>query len=215
MSQDAHIKLLIVDPQPIMRIGIQQVLSRHEHISIVGEASHGQDALKLARHTPANLMLIEIETNDRNGIDVLKQFKREFPHLNILVFSTHREDIYAIRSLRAGASGFLNKHCSATDLLQALQQVASGLKFISPEVTQEMANNLHRGNEEEPHKALSDREYQTMIMIASGKSVSDIAKELSLSAKTISEYRSRILIKMKLRHNAELTHYAIRNELVE
>ena len=151
----------------------------------------------------------------RSGIDVLAQLRAKAPHMGILVFSSHREDQYAIRSLKAGAAGFLNKASSEFEILHAIHQVSSGLKFISPELAQEMANNLNQEHEGEPHKSLSDREYQTMIMIASGKSVSDIAKELSLSVKTISEYRSRILIKMRLRHNAELTHYAIKNQLVE
>jgi DNA-binding NarL/FixJ family response regulator len=127
----------------------------------------------------------------------------------------HREDQYAIRSLKAGASGYLSKQCSTADLLQAIRQVATGLKYITPQLAQELANNLNQEHEDAPHKSLSDREFQTLTMIASGKSVSDIAKDLSLSVKTISEYRSRILLKMKLRHNAELTHYAIKNQLVE
>ena len=161
------------------------------------------------------MILMEIALNDRNGIDVLKQIKREFPGISLIIFSSHREDQYAIRALKAGASGFLTKNALGAELIGAIRQVASGLKFISPDLAQEMANNLNNEHANEPHKLLSDREYQTMIMIASGKSVSDIAKELSLSVKTISEYRSRILLKMKLRHNAELTHYAIKNELVE
>jgi DNA-binding NarL/FixJ family response regulator len=131
------------------------------------------------------------------------------------MFSGHREDQYAIRALKSGASGYLNKQCSTAQIIAAIKQVALGLKYISPALAQEMANNLNQEFEGQLHKTLSDREFQTLTMIASGKSVSDIAKELSLSVKTISEYRARLLFKMKLRHNAELTHYAIKNELVE
>jgi DNA-binding NarL/FixJ family response regulator len=215
MSEISVIKLLIVDEYPVVRAGLRQMIEHARDMEIVGETSTGQDALRLARHVEIDVAMLEIALTDRNGIDIIKQIKREFPQIAILVFSSHREDQYAIRALKAGAAGFLNKHCSETDLINAIQMVASGLKYISPELAQEMANNLNNDFPSEPHKTLSDREYQTMIMIASGKSVSDIAKELSLSVKTISEYRSRILLKMKLRHNAELTHYAIKNELVE
>lgn len=215
MTENARIKLLVVDPHPVVRAGIRHFVQGNNDIAIVGEVTNGHDAIRLARQLEVNMMLIEIALNDRNGIDVIKQIKREFPQISLIVFSSHREDQYAIRALKAGASGFLSKLCATTDLLTAIQQVASGLKFISPELAQEMANNLNHEHLIEPHKLLSDREYQTMMMIASGKSVSDIAKELSLSVKTISEYRARILIKMRLRHNAELTHYAIKNQLVE
>ncbi|MBY0573458.1 MAG: response regulator transcription factor [Undibacterium sp.] len=215
MSIDARIKIIIVEAQPVVRAGIKHFIANIADMIVVGEALNGHDAIRLARQIEANLMLIEIAFNDRNGIDVLKQIKREFPHIAIIVFSSHREDQYAIRALKAGASGFMNKQCSQEELLRGINQVASGLKLISPELAQEMANNLSHEYASEPHKTLSDREYQTMTMIASGKSVSDIAKELSLSVKTISEYRARILIKMRLRHNGELTHYAIKNELVE
>jgi two-component system invasion response regulator UvrY len=215
MTQNARIKLLIVDPHPVVRAGIRFFLQDSKDCAIIGEAINGQDAIRLARQNEVNVILIEIALHDRNGIDVIKQIKREFPETALIVFSSHREDQYAIRALKAGASGFLSKHCEQAELLAAIEQVASGLKFVSPELAQELANNLNNEHASEPHRLLSDREYQTMIMIASGKSVSDIARELSLSVKTISEYRARILIKMKLRHNAELTHYAIKNELVE
>lgn len=215
MTEDTRIKLLLVDNHPVIRAGIRHFIRESDNIQVTAEANNGQEAIKIARQTEIDMILIEIALNDRNGIDILKQIKREFPDVAVIVFSSHREDQYAIRALKAGAAGFLNKQANGIELLQAIKQVASGLKFISPELAQEMANNLNNEHANEPHKALSDREYQTMIMIASGKSVSDIAKELSLSVKTISEYRSRILMKMKLRHNAELTHYAIKNELVE
>lgn len=215
MTEHPAIRLLVVDTHPVVRAGIKLIIAQDENMSILGEAQNGQEAIKLARLIDCNLLLLEIALNDRNGLDLIKQCKREFPHLHILIFSAHREDQYAIRTLKAGAAGFLSKHCQTLELLNAIRQVASGLKYVSPELAQEMANNLNHEFESEPHKTLSDREYQTMVMIASGKNVSDIAKELSLSVKTISEYRSRILAKMKLRHNAELTHYAIKNELVE
>lgn len=215
MSYTSRIQLLVVDPYPVVRAGIAYMLKDHLSIQLIGEATNGHEAIKFARRHELHVILMEIALTDRNGLDMLKHIKREFPDVAIIVFSSHREDQYAIRAIKAGASGFLSKLCTQFELTHAIEQVAAGMKFVSPELVQELANNLQQDHLGEPHKLLSDREYQTMIMIASGKSVSDIAKELSLSVKTISEYRSRILMKMKLRHNAELTHYAIKNELVE
>lgn len=215
MTENAPIKLIIVDDHPIVREGMKSLVAGTQDMTIVAETASGIEAIRFARQMPFSVMLLDITLNDKNGIEVLKQIKTEKPDANILIFSMHREDQYAIRALKAGASGYLSKQCSTSDLLQAIRQVATGLKYITPQLAQELANNLNQEHEDAPHKSLSDREFQTLTMIASGKSVSDIAKDLSLSVKTISEYRSRILLKMKLRHNAELTHYAIKNQLVE
>ena len=152
---------------------------------------------------------------DRSGIEVLKQLRQEYPKLAVLMLSMHREDQYAIRSLKAGASGYLNKQSAPDELVNAIRQVAQGHKYISPALAQQLANQIGDDREVPPHETLSDREYQTLTMIASGKTVSEIAAELVLSVKTISMYRTRLLQKMKLRHNADLTHYAIKNNLVE
>jgi DNA-binding NarL/FixJ family response regulator len=215
MTENAPIKLIIVDDHPIVREGMKSLVAGTPDMTIVAETPSGIEAIRMARQMSFSVMLLDITLSDKNGIEVLKQIKTEKPDANILIFSMHREDQYAIRSLKAGASGYLSKQCSTADLLQAIRQVATGLKYITPQLAQELANNLNQEHEDAPHKSLSDREFQTLTMIASGKSVSDIAKDLSLSVKTISEYRSRILLKMKLRHNAELTHYAIKNQLVE
>jgi two-component system, NarL family, invasion response regulator UvrY len=160
-------------------------------------------------------LLLDISMPDRSGIEVLKQIRKEYPKIAILMLSMHREDQYAIRSLKAGAAGYLNKQSAPAELVNAIRQVASGRKYISPTLAQELANSISEDHEAPLHESLSDREYQTLTMIASGKTVSDIAAELALSVKTISMYRARLLQKMKLRHNAELTHYAIKNHLVE
>jgi two-component system invasion response regulator UvrY len=215
MTENAAIKLLIVDDHVVVREGLKQIIGHTQDMAVVGEAETGFEAIKLSRQIEYHIMLLEIALPDRNGIEVLKQIKKESPHVSVIMFSGHREDQYAVRALKSGASGYLNKQCSAAQIIMAIKQVASGLKYISPTLAQEMANNLNQEFEGQLHKTLSDREFQTLTMIASGKSVSDIAKELSLSVKTISEYRARLLLKMKLRHNAELTHYAIKNELVE
>lgn len=216
MTATETIKILIADDHAIVREGLKQILADTKDMVVAGDAESGGDAIKLARKGEADVLLLDISMPDRSGIEVLKQIRKEAPRLAVLMLSMHREDQYAIRSLKAGAAGYLNKQSAPAELVDAIRQVASGRKYISPALAQELANQLGDENRETPpHEALSDREYQTLIMIASGKTVSDIAEELALSVKTISMYRSRLLQKMKLRHNAELTHYAIKNRLVE
>jgi two-component system, NarL family, invasion response regulator UvrY len=210
------IRILIADDHAIVREGLKQILADTKDMVVAGDAENGNDAIKLARRGDSDVLLLDISMPDKSGIEVLKQVKKESPKIAVLMLSMHREDQYAIRSLKAGASGYLNKQSAPAELVDAIRQVAAGKKYISPALAQELANQVGDENRETPpHETLSDREYQTLIMIASGKTVSDIAAELTLSVKTISMYRSRLLQKMKMRHNAELTHYAIKNHLVE
>ena len=215
MTDDTSIKVLLVDDHAIVRHGLRDLLTDAGGIEIVAEAANGIDAIRAARDSECNVMLLDISLPDRNGIEVLKQIKKEKPALAVLMFSMYQEKIYAIRALRAGASGYLNKQCAPQEIVAAVRQVANGLKYISPELAQELANQVGTDHDLPAHDTLSDREYQTLTMIASGKTVSAIARELSLSVKTISEYRSRILVKMKLKNSAELTLYAIQNQLME
>lgn len=215
MAEDALTRILIVDHHTVVREGLKQILSVVPEFLVVAEASTGLEAIRRSRQIALDVIILEISLPDKNGLDVLKQIKKENPDFAIVVLSGLKEEQYAVRALKAGASGFLSKHDSAQQIVDALKIVASGLKYVSPELAQELANSLNQGFEGEAHRLLSDREFQTLTMIAMGKSVSDIARELSLSVKTISEYRARILLKMKLRHNAELTHYAIKNQLVD
>jgi DNA-binding NarL/FixJ family response regulator len=215
MTGKDKIKVLIADDHAIVREGLKQILADTKDIAVAGDAENGLDAIKLARKGKGDVLLLDISMPDRSGIEVLKQVKKEIPELAVLMLSMHREDQYAIRSLKAGAAGYLNKQSAPAELVNAIRQVASGRKYISPSLAQELANHIGEDHEVPLHETLSDREYQTLIMIASGKAVSEIASELVLSVKTISMYRSRLLQKMKLRHNAELTHYAIKNHLVE
>lgn len=209
------IKVAISDDHAIVREGLKQICANTKDIVVVGSAENGVETIRLCRLGNCDVLLLDIALPDRNGIDVLKQIKREMPKLPVLILSIHREDQYAIRALKAGAAGFLSKQAASTELVNAIRQAASGRKYISASLAQELANHVGFDHETPLHEALSDREYQTMVMIASGKTVSDIAAELMLSVKTISMYRSRILAKTKLRHNAELTHYALKNNLVE
>lgn len=215
MTQKATIKVFIADDHAIVREGLKQILAETRDIVVAGEAENGLDAIKLFRRSGCHVMLLDISLPDRSGIDVLKQLKKDKPELAVLMLSMHREDQYAIRSLKAGAAGYLTKQSAPRELVTAIRQVAAGLKYISAALAQELANHVGEEHEAQPHEALSDREYQTLTMIASGKTVSDIARELSLSVKTVSEYRARLLVKMKLKNSAELTHYAIKHQLVE
>jgi two-component system invasion response regulator UvrY len=215
MTPNNLIRIIIADDHAIVREGLKQILADSKDIVVTGDAENGVDAIKLVRKDDCDVLLLDISMPDRSGIEVLKQIKKESPKLAVLMLSMHREDQYAVRSLKAGASGYLNKQSAPNELVDAIRLVAAGRKYISPALAQELANQVGEDREVPLHETLSDREYQTFIMIASGKTVSDIAEELSLSVKTISMYRSRLLQKMKLRNNAELTHYAIKNELVE
>ncbi|GJJ05760.1 MULTISPECIES: response regulator transcription factor [unclassified Duganella] len=215
MSEKAIIKVFIADDHAIVREGLKQILAETRDIVVAGEAENGLDAIKLFRKSDCQVMLLDISMPDRSGIEVLKQIKKEKPELAVLMLSMHREDQYAIRSLKAGAAGYLTKQSAPRELVTAIRQVAGGLKYISPALAQELANHVGEDHEAPPHDTLSDREYQTLTMIASGKTVGMIAKELSLSVKTVSEYRARLLVKMKLKNSAELTHYAIKNQLIE
>jgi DNA-binding NarL/FixJ family response regulator len=215
MTEKNTIKVFIADDHAIVRQGLKQILADTGDIVVAGEAENGLDATRLFRKSGCHVMLLDISMPDRSGIDVLKQVKKDKPELAVLMLSMHREDQYAIRSLKAGAAGYLTKQSAPTELVTAIRQVAAGLKYISPALAQELANTVGEDHEAAAHESLSDREYQTLIMIASGKTVGTIAKELSLSVKTISEYRARLLLKMKLKNSAELTHYAIRNQLID
>nr|WP_315252251.1 response regulator transcription factor [uncultured Duganella sp.] len=215
MTEKAIIKVFIADDHAIVREGLKQILAETRDIVVAGEAENGLDAIKLFRKSACQLMLLDISLPDRNGIEVLKQLKKEKPELAVLMLSMHREDQYAIRALKAGAAGYLTKQSAPRELVTAIRQVAGGLKYISPALAQELANHVGDDHEAPLHESLSDREYQTLTMIASGKTVGTIAQELSLSVKTVSEYRARLLVKMKLKNSAELTHYAIKNQLIE
>ncbi|OON61065.1 DNA-binding response regulator [Massilia sp. KIM] len=212
---DKTIRVFIADDHAIVREGLKQILAEQRDIIVAGEAENGLDATRLIGKARCQVMLLDISLPDRNGIDVLKQVKKDRPELAVLMLSMHREDQYAIRSLKAGASGYMTKQSAPKELVTAIRQVAAGQKYVSAALAQTLASTIGEDHEAAVHETLSDREYQTLTMIASGMTVSEIAKELSLSVKTISEYRARLLTKMKLKTSAELTHYAIRNGLVD
>ncbi|MFZ3288514.1 MAG: response regulator transcription factor [Telluria sp.] len=215
MTEKANIRVFIADDHAIVREGLKQILAESRDIVVAGEAENGVDAIKLFRSAKCHVMLLDISLPDRSGIEVLKQLKKESPEMAVLMLSMHREDQYAIRSLKSGAAGYLTKQSAPRELVTAIRQVAAGQKYVSAALAQALAAQVGEDHEVALHDTLSDREYQTLTMIASGKTVSAIAAELSLSVKTISEYRARLLVKMRLKNSAELTHYAIRNQLIE
>lgn len=216
MTEKATIRVFIADDHAIVREGLKQILAESPDIIVAGEAENGVDAIKNFRKSKCQVVLLDISLPDKSGIEVLKQIKKEKPDVAVLMLSMHREDQYAIRSLKAGAAGYMNKQSAPRELVTAIRQVATGQKYVSAALAQELASQLGEERTEAPlHESLSDREFQTLTMIASGKTVTAIAKELSLSVKTISEYRARLLVKMKLKNSAELTHYAIKNHLID
>ncbi|MBS1172071.1 MAG: bacterial regulatory s, luxR family protein [Proteobacteria bacterium] len=210
------IRVLIADDHSIVRQGLRQILSDTPDLVVAGEASNGVEVMQLVRDGAGDVVLMDVSMPDRNGIDALKLIKKEFPRLPVLVLSMHPEEHYAVRALKAGAAGYLTKQSAPELLVSAIRQVAAGKKYVSPAVAEELANAiLDDDDERAPHEKLSDREYQTLVMISSGKTLTQIADELNLSVKTVSVYRARLLEKMKLKNNAELTHYGLKQGLVE
>ena len=184
-------------------------------MAVFGEACNAQEVLKNVREQNWDIVILDITMPDRSGLDVLKELKRERPKLPVLFLSIHPEDQYAVRVLKAGAAGYMTKESAPEELVKAIRKVLRGGKYISPSLAEKLAFDLETDSEKPLHETLSDREYQVMCMIASGKTVKEIAKKLYLSVKTISTHRARILGKMKMKTNAELTHYAIKNRLVD
>lgn len=208
-------RILIVDDHAIVREGLKQILSEVSDIEVAGEADCSSRALQMARREPWDLVLMDITMPDRSGLETLELMKKEHPGIKVLMLSMHRETQYAVRALKSGAAGYLNKQSAPDQLVDAIRLVASGKKYISPEMAQELASQVSGERESLPHEGLSNREYQTLCMIASGLPVSAIADKLALSVKTISMYRARLLKKMQLKNNAELTHYAIKQGLLD
>jgi len=209
------IRVLIADDHAIVRQGLRQILSDTPDLTVAGEAENGVQAVQMVRTGEWDVVLMDVSMPDRNGIDALKLIKKEFPRLPVLILSMYPEEQYAIRALKAGAAGYLTKQSAPELLVTAIRQVASGKKYVSPSLAEELANAIGDDSERLPHEKLSDREYQTLCMIASGKTPTEIAEALNLSVKTVSVYRARLLEKMNLRNNAELTHYGLKHGLAE
>jgi DNA-binding NarL/FixJ family response regulator len=207
------LKILIADDHPVVCRGLKQILAETPGFAMADEAHSGKEVLDKIRQKDYDVALLDIAMPDMNGVDVLKELRRQNPELPVLILSIYPEEQYAIRVLKAGASGYLTKDSAPDELTTAIQKVASGRRYISPSLADRLALNLQTNIEILPHEALSDREYQVMCLIASGKATGDIAKALSLSAKTISTYRAHILRKMQMKNNYELIRYVLQNGL--
>lgn len=209
------IRILIVDDHAIVRDGLKQIIEDHEDMVVAGEAGDGEEALSRIRREEFDVVLLDISMPGMGGLETLKRSKAEFPELPVLVLSMHPEEQYAIRVLKAGASGYLTKESASDELIAAIRKVAVGRKYVGSSLAERLAWAVESDARGKLHESLSDREYQVFTMIASGKRIKEIAAELSLSVKTISTYRTRILEKMEMTNNAELMRYAIENGLVD
>jgi DNA-binding NarL/FixJ family response regulator len=207
-------RILITDDHTVVRQGLKLILADHFKKSVFGEARNAHEALTRTAQEKWDVMILDITMPGRSGLEVLREIKRLRPKLPVLVLSMHPEDQFAVRLLKAGAAGYVTKESAGDELVGAIKKVIAGGRYISPSLAERMASYLDIDVQKPPHERLSDREFLILRMIASGQTVSQIAKELSLSVKTISTYRARLLEKMDMKTNAEVTHYAIQNQLV-
>lgn len=208
------IRILAVDDHEIVREGVKRIFDGSPFKAEVGEARSGPEALELVRGQEWDIVILDISLGGRSGIDVLKELKQLRPRLPVLILSMHTEEQYALRAFKAGAAGYLTKGSPSEELVEAIIKIVRGGKYITPSLAEKMVVDVLSESGRLPHETLSDREYEVLCLIASGKTVGEIAAELSLSDKTISTYRARLLEKMGMKSNADLTRYAIKNQLV-
>ena len=208
------IRILIADDHPIVREGYKKILTSQPDMDVTGEAGNGQEVLDLIQKKDFDLILLDISMPGRSGLEILKELKGRKPHLPVMILSIYPEEQYAVRAFRDGASGYLTKASTPKELIAAIRKVSQGGRYVTEALAEKLTYFLHGDVEKVPHEKLSDREYQVMLLIASGKTVTQIAEELCLSVKTISTYRRHILEKMQFSTNAEITMYAIQNKLL-
>jgi two-component system invasion response regulator UvrY len=209
------IKVVVVDDHAVVREGLKRIIAESGGMVVSGEAADGHEAMQVIKKDPCDVVLLDITMPNKSGLDVLKELHAESPRLPVLVLSMHPEDQYAMRVLRAGAAGYVTKESAPAKLVQAIRKVVRGGKYVSPTLAEKLVYDLGAQTDKAPHEILSDREYQVLCMIGSGKTVTQIAEELALSVKTISTYRVRILEKLRMNNNAEITRYAIKEGLVD
>jgi two-component system invasion response regulator UvrY len=209
------IKILIADDHPIVRMGLKQVVGDTANVRVVDEAGTGEEVLSKVSANKYDVILLDVTLPDMSGLDVLKRIKQMKPNMPVLILSIHPEKYYAVQALRAGASGYVTKNRAAKELIEAINKVATGGKYISASLAEILASNLNVGLEIPSHQKLTHREYEIMLLIASGVTLKEIAHKFSISTKTVSTHRFRILKKMGMRNNADLIHYGIENQLLE
>ena len=208
------IQVVIADDHPVLRRGIKDILEEQADMQVVAEAANGQELLQKIEQTSCDVVLLDIGMPGRDGLDTLSDIRRSHPKMPVLILSVYPEDQFGPRVLKSGAAGYMNKEAACDQLVKAIRKVCAGGKYVSPALAEKIASDLAADSQLPVHEKLSDREYQVMRMIASGKTVGQIARELFLSEKTISTHRARILEKMEMKTNAQLTYYAIHNDLV-
>jgi two-component system invasion response regulator UvrY len=208
-------RILIVDDHPVVRNGVKRIIEEQPVGTVFGEASTGPEAIRLVQQQPWDVAVLDLSLGDASGLEVLKELKQVCPKLPVLILSVHSEEQYARRSFKAGAAGYITKDSPRAELVEAINRVIEGRRYISSTLAEKLVADLEQGTSYAPHEVLSDRELEVMCLIASGKTISEIAGLLSLSDKTISTYRARVLEKMKMKTSAEITHYAIQNKLVD
>jgi DNA-binding NarL/FixJ family response regulator len=209
------IRIFIADDHTIVREGLKQIIQQSRDIVVVGEASNAAETLEKVRRDPPDLLLLDISMPGRSGLDVLLEVKRDLPDLRVLILSLHPEDQYALRMLKAGASGYVTKESAPEQLIEAIRKVADGGRYMSMPLAEKLVFGMVEDKGGAPHELLSNREFQVFRMIAAGKTVKEVADELSLSVKTISTNRTRIMDKMHLKTNADFTQYAIQHKLLD
>ena len=207
-------KILLVDDHNIVRQGLRNLIALESDLEVAGEAASGVEALKLARSTNYDVVVLDISMPDKNGVDTLHDLKHTAPDLPVLILSGYAEEQYALNLIRSGCKGYLSKDADSDEIIKAIRTIANGKRYISAELAELMSNELSHPSEKLLHETLSDREFQVFFKLAGGLSPTEIANELNISIKTVSTYRTRILEKMSLKTNADLTYYAIKNELV-
>ena len=209
------IGVFIADDHPVVRQGIRQIVAATDDITVIDEATTGHETLQRLAEIQCDLVLLDLSLPDIDGLDLLKQLKREYPQRPILILTMHSEDQFALRALKAGASGYLTKESAPGELVGAVRKVVAGGRYISQRLAESLAAHLGPDEEKPAHERLSDREYQVLRLIAAGRSTRDISTQLSLSSKTVSTYRARLLDKMGMKTSAELTAYAVRHRLAD
>lgn len=209
------IRILVVDDHNIVHQGLTFILDKSHKMEIVARCTNGADALKWLHENDCDVALVDIAMPGMSGVDLLKHLRKEKPQLPVLILSAYPEDQYAVRLIKAGAAGYLNKECAPEEVVAAVQSVLNGNRYITPAVSEMLASEISIPSGKLPHETLSNREHQIFMLLAAAKTVAEIADILKLSSKTISTYRSRILEKMHLRNNAELMRYAVDNQLMQ
>ena len=209
------IRVGLVDDHILVRAGLKQYLGEQVDLRVTGEASNGKEALELARGGEVDVLLMDLSMPDQSGVDALAAIKSRFPDLPVLILSGYPEQHYATSLLKQGASGYLNKECDPDEIIQAIRTVSRGRKYITPAVAELLASGLGTPLEKQPHELLSDREFQVFLRLAKGETVGAVADSMALSVKTVSTYRTRVMAKLNLATNSDLTYYALKNGLIQ